>query len=403
MGESTLDPGRRMSDGRLPILEHFTNRLLAYRIHLYKTLHEELSKAGSTLRVHTLVSADDRDSAMHAADGYPFPCCVHPSRLPFRSSRLHFDPFLVRRMRGGEQSWHWLGGFYNLTLVAMGYSRRQAGQKRLLWLEARAESCSSEGALERRIKAGVVRRCDAVVVPGVRSVRYVVSLAGEAYVRRCIALPNVVDEAVFCEGVRAARTQAQQVRTALGISPNQRMVLSVARLVKIKGHEHVLLAVDRDLLRNAVLVFAGTGPGREHLEAVARSRGLTEHVRFLGHCSEARLVGLYAAADMFLHASFLDRAPLAVTESLFAGLPLLLCERVGSYPEMLEEGVNGLGFDVLRPDSVAEALRQMLALPWDALRHMGDMSLQRAQSRLLTNAVVARFIQNLLELREAEL
>jgi len=83
------------------------------------------------------------------------------------------------------------------------------------------------------------------------------------------------------------------------------------------------------------LVIGGEGPLRPKLEALTKTLGLSDRVRFLGLVPEGDLPALYAAADAFLLPStVLECFGLIVLESLACGRPVLATP-VGAIPEVL--------------------------------------------------------------------
>jgi glycosyltransferase involved in cell wall biosynthesis len=144
-------------------------------------------------------------------------------------------------------------------------------------------------------------------------------------------------------------------------------------------------------------VIAGDGPRREAIRA--RFASLTSlHAIFTGHLSWAEMTRLYAAADAFALPSLKDPNPLVAVEALWAGLPLLLSNRVGNHPEVLTPGINGWLFDPLSPSSVASAIRGWLSTPiGDLPSSYGAISRAKAEQAFRSRAVADGFTRQLRE------
>jgi glycosyltransferase involved in cell wall biosynthesis len=125
------------------------------------------------------------------------------------------------------------------------------------------------------------------------------------------------------------------------------------------------------------LLIAGDGPERKPLEKQARTLGL-DRVRFLGSLPTNKLPELYAAADIFVLPS--DHEPWgAVTcEAAACRLPLVLSDRVGAAPDVLEDGVSGHLFPAGDEEALAGALERLLEDPAKR-RRMGAMSALRVR------------------------
>jgi glycosyltransferase involved in cell wall biosynthesis len=89
-------------------------------------------------------------------------------------------------------------------------------------------------------------------------------------------------------------------------------------------------------------VFAGDGELRADLE----SQSLDPMIRavFLGFVSYSRLPAIYAAADVLVHPAEFDPHPLAITEAIQVGLPIVVSDRVGAVgkSDTARPGVNAL-------------------------------------------------------------
>jgi colanic acid/amylovoran biosynthesis glycosyltransferase len=110
------------------------------------------------------------------------------------------------------------------------------------------------------------------------------------------------------------------------------VVLCPARLTAVKGHR-CLLEAWRTLKHRGVrgeLWLAGDGELRSELEALTRTSGLSESVRFLGAIPHARLLAMYSdgAVDVVVLASLeLGRGnhegiPVALVEAMSYGIPV---------------------------------------------------------------------------------
>jgi glycosyltransferase involved in cell wall biosynthesis len=116
-------------------------------------------------------------------------------------------------------------------------------------------------------------------------------------------------------------TARQSARASLGVAPTAHVVSTVGRLTAIKQHrlflETARLVAAAD--PNAMFLVAGDGELRADLEQAARSFGLAGRVRFLGWRRDLDVI--YGATDVFLLTSRNEGTPVALIESLAAGVP----------------------------------------------------------------------------------
>ncbi len=161
----------------------------------------------------------------------------------------------------------------------------------------------------------------------------------------------------------------------------KRVLLTVSRIVKRKGHDKVAeaLAALKDDYPDLVWVIAGDGPDRGYVEALIRSRDLGDRVRMIGTRSAAEIDILYRIADVFVMPSRregidVEGFGIAFVEAALRRLPVV-AGRHGGVPEAV--GDSGILVDPHDGRAVAQGIRTMLDDPRLA-RRLGESSRERA-------------------------
>ncbi len=223
-----------------------------------------------------------------------------------------------------------------------------------------------------RLAAGLYRRTAAV---------FAVSRQIEARCRE-VGIPH--DRVSWISGAAdlprfAADADPRPIREEfkLGAAP---VIVSVARLAPNRGHE-LLLAGFRLLLRrmpDARLLLVGKGEARARLEHLVAELGLAARVVFTGY-RDRDLPAVLASADCFaLMAAGSDDSCRAALEAMAAARPVV-ARRVGALPETVVHGDTGLLVPDDRPESVADALVEVLGAPGRG-RAMGQAGRVRART-----------------------
>jgi glycosyltransferase involved in cell wall biosynthesis len=157
---------------------------------------------------------------------------------------------------------------------------------------------------------------------------------------------------VVYNAVRLERFEApapEGLREKLG--GGRPLVLTCARLDEQKGHDVLLrAAVD---LPDVAFAFAGEGPKRAELEALAGELGVAGRVAFLGRRDD--VPALLAACDVFALPSLYEGSSLAVLEAM-AARRAVVSSAIGGTEELIGDG-SGL---LVEPGDVA-GLRAAIA------------------------------------------
>jgi glycosyltransferase involved in cell wall biosynthesis len=200
---------------------------------------------------------------------------------------------------------------------------------------------------------------------------------------RLVRVDGVVDVGRFEDGDGAA------IRKEFDLG-NAPVVGCVSRLAPRRGHELLIRAFQQLLPEypHARLLLVGKGEARARLEMLVSDLGLAREVLFAGY-RDADLPAVLQALDAFaLMGAGSDESCRAALEAMAAGRPVV-GRRVGALPETVVHGVTGLLVDDDRPESVAAALRVLVARPEQAAA-MGRAGRERARTLFGSDAHAAQ-------------
>lgn len=188
---------------------------------------------------------------------------------------------------------------------------------------------------------------------------------------RALVLPDTVGRG-FTPG------DASRFRAARGLD-GKCILLSVGRLSaqeRYKGQDRVIGALPHLLAagHDAVFLIAGEGDDRDRLEALARTLGVAERVRFLGVLDSATLADAYRAADLFVMPSSGEGFGIAFLEAMACGTRAVGLD-AGGARDALADGTLGT---LTTEDDLAAKLSRLL----------GE---EKPDPRVLAAAVARRF------------
>jgi N-acetyl-alpha-D-glucosaminyl L-malate synthase BshA len=200
----------------------------------------------------------------------------------------------------------------------------------------------------------VVRQSDAITVPSQW-------LAEAAYqdlgLPRDVAIeviPNFVDIDKFCPPDERPKSAA-----AAGAAMRPRVLTHVSNFRPLKRLDDVVrifAAVRAEIPSRLDLV--GEGPERSRIEALVKSLGLTDHVRFGGERGD--LVEILQGSDVFLLPSETESFGLAALEAMACGVPVVASD-VGGVSEVVTDGETGFLAAVGDVAGMAGHVRRLLS------------------------------------------
>ncbi len=197
----------------------------------------------------------------------------------------------------------------------------------------------------------VIKKADKIIAVSNATKNYVVSLGADP--EKIEVLHNGVDLVRF----RPISKVKDEMRRELGIFKDERVVLTVRRLVFKNGIDTLLESAEIAVKKNPKLVFVvvGKGPDFKQVKEKIKQSGLQRNFRLTGFVSDEDLPSYYNVADLFvLPSKSGEGLPLVALEAMACGLPVI-ATNVGGISEVLDEDFGKLVPPDL-PDSLAEAL-----------------------------------------------
>jgi glycosyltransferase involved in cell wall biosynthesis len=215
----------------------------------------------------------------------------------------------------------------------------------------------------------ILRPASSVLVVGSAARESVI--ARGASPERVRIFANTVDVPAWSERARELSAKRAERRALTGLTDEDVVVLSVARLVPEKGLDILIQAVAATGDARLFLRVAGHGPDRRPLLDLATELGVRSSIE--GDMPEDALAEKYVEADVFALLSRHEPWGVVVNEAAASGLPLVLSEAVGAAHDLLRDGENGFLVPAGDVGAAAAAL-QRLAVDPDLRRRMGDRS-----------------------------
>jgi glycosyltransferase involved in cell wall biosynthesis len=359
---------------------------------MFNVLDDRLSRHGLTLQVHYL-------SQTHGDRKHWTGMEVEPKFLAttwgdigptLNGKEWHLNPGLIAHLVSNRPQWLMVGGPWD-TVSGAAISLLHRSKHAVAWFEGNTSTPGRLGGGARRIKKGLLERFDYWAVPGKEGQELARLIAGDEAARRCVLLPNIVDERRFAESGK----DRAGMRSHLNVGKKDRLAIWPARLIKAKGIIPFLSSIDPSYLRGWAIRILGDGPLRVEVQEVIARQGLARQVAVVPSLSYDQMPAAYAAADLFLLPSLHDPNPLSVVEALHSGLPILVSQRLGNVPEALPSNANGWSFDPTSRESLLRATGAAFSASTDELREAGAKSKVVAASAWASEPTIDRFLDGI--------
>jgi glycosyltransferase involved in cell wall biosynthesis len=175
-----------------------------------------------------------------------------------------------------------------------------------------------------------------------------------------------------------------EARRQLGLSPDERVVAFVGRLIPAKGPDVFVEALLRLDDPDVTAIVIGDGAQLDGLQERVREVGVDDRFRFPGSINPAS--PLFRAFDLFVLSSRTEGTPIVLLEVMSAGVPAVVT-RVGGVPDVV--GPDGAW--VVPPEdppALAAAIREALDDP--AAR---EARVEAARERLDSEFSAERWLQ----------
>lgn len=365
-----------------------------YRLHMFNVMRDLLGERGWEFEVNFMSEGHGDRPAAWRNPKIDFPHRYWPDH---GRGAHHFNPGMIRYLRSRRPDALLVGStFDTFTSIAATYLVK--APVRCAWSEGNTKTTGRMHGFKGWLKREIFSHYPFIGVPGSDAAAYVAlhqSLTRKK-MPECVYLPNIVDESKFRPRCDWPAADVEAMRATLVQSPDTRICLVPARLEPVKGLVPMIGLLEKEWLAGWKIVIMGQGPLEGEIKALARSRGLEEHLTILPYVPYAQMPLMYAAADLMMLPSVYDPNPLSVVEALHSALPVALSDRAGNVEEGVADGKNGWRLDVRNHENFKRQLAEVFAAPAERLREMGGISRRENAQFWNSRATIARFLDRIL-------
>lgn len=308
--------------------------------------------------------------------------------LEFAGITYHINPTIILKLIKGKYDVIIISGNTDFTTQAAFIISKLLKTPTILWSEGIESAQSLLGRFISPLTKYIVRNVDAVIVPGTASRDFHIKQG--AVPEKIFIAPNIVDNKMFMQQSSKFKKEKERFKQELNIQ-NEKIILFVGRLVKLKGVEYLIRAYKKlkGEYGDCCLVIIGDGILKNGLEEICIKEDIKD-VHFTGWLSEERII-YYSIADLFVLPTLKDLCPLVINEAMCCGLPVISTNAAGCAVDIIIPSENGFIVDAANTDQLCSAIKEIL-LNEELSRKMGEKSLELIESEFSLDKMVNSFV-----------
>ena len=190
---------------------------------------------------------------------------------------------------------------------------------------------------------------------------------------------SAIDEEQFLEPIPAERTRA--FRRRHGIADDAVVLVTIARLFMLKGHDYIIASAPELAKRfaNGVWLFVGDGNLAERYKQQVRQMGLAERFRFTGLMPPNEIPLAIQSSDILVHCSLREGLARTLPQAMLCGRPAISFDVDGA-----REVVNERTGRLIEPKNVTQLIEACAEL-------IADRSLRERLGRAGRESVARKF------------
>jgi glycosyltransferase involved in cell wall biosynthesis len=162
---------------------------------------------------------------------------------------------------------------------------------------------------------------------------------------------SAIDEDDFLTPISQQRRN--DFRRKYGISENAVVLVTVARLFMLKGHEYIIESAKELSKRfaNCVWLFVGDGNLSEHYKRQVRELGLADRIKFTGLLPPSQIPLAIQSSDVLVHCSLREGLARTLPQAMLCGRPAISFDVDGA-----REVVNEKTGRLIEPKNVRQLI-----------------------------------------------
>jgi glycosyltransferase involved in cell wall biosynthesis len=181
--------------------------------------------------------------------------------------------------------------------------------------------------------------------------------------------------------------QKKAFRRQYGIPEDAIVLVTIARLFMLKGHDYIIESAKElsKRYKNCIWLFVGNGNLAEHYKQQIASLGLSDKIKFTGLLPPSQIPLVLQASDILVHCSLREGLARTLPQAMLAGRPAISFDVDGA-KEVVNENTGRL----IEPKNVGQLIKACVELIEDkTLREkLGEQARESVKTKFATETMV---------------
>ncbi len=238
----------------------------------------------------------------------------------------------------------------------------------------------------RKLESWTAKRADCVITVS----HYLAGVVAQWGVpqKRIVVIANAVE-------IPASLPIKEEARRMVGIAENEKIILSVGRLVPWKGFGALIESMTNVFANEPIikLVIIGSGPEQLKLESRIMNDKLGDRIHLIGSLSHAEVLQYLRAADVFVLNTAYEGFSHLLIEAMAVGTPIVTTS-AGGNREIVKNEENALVVNYNHQQEIAKAITRILRE--SVLRQTLSENGRRTAAQFTKKRMVGETLSNIL-------
>lgn len=376
----------------------YTNILTPYRKYFFDILNQKCQEKGIFFKVLLMTETEPNRNWKYDDLKTNYTILLKNKSYNFNGIYIHYNPNLKEVIKDLNPTHVVCAGSYLCpgvnTILNM---KKKYNFETYFWSESHLleekNNSKIKIAIRENIRNYIYKKFDGFWYAGKLSLDFIEKYANKKFKK--IFVPNLVDNEIF-DYHKVDDGLKQEVSIQYKISKEKITFICPARLTHVKGIDLFFKCIkEYDKKNKFQFLLAGDGELRNDIEQISNKYNLD--VSILGYLDQEEVSKLYCVSNFFLMPSLSDPNPLTCIEALWSGLPLLVSQHVGNYPEIIKNKKNGFVFDYNKKEEFYDILDNIVSLNNEWYKEAKSISYEIAKKNYDIESVVINIINKMLK------